>query len=35
MFRYVDVDIDNIDTAGKEEGAMKNTLAILWKTDAR
>ena len=34
-FRYVDVDIDNIDTAGKEESAMKNTLATLWKTDAR
>ena len=35
MFRYVDVDIDNIDTAGKEVGLMKNTLATLWKTDAR
>jgi hypothetical protein len=35
MFRYVDVDIDNIDIDGKEEGAMKNTLATLWKTDAR
>ena len=35
MFRYVDVDIDNIDIDGKEEAAMKNTLATLWKTDAR